>query len=182
MDKKIIIGSRAFFQDMPEFTPKDTDTLVWVADPKGFTNYRQTSISGQHIIEWRAMPKDDLLAHAMRDKANGLEFGKFIVAEFAELVGLTIDDLKRLRDYYAEKIDANHRYQLVISEAYIDNGAFTLTDDQRETAYQAYLNERKSQAADEERDAQILAEQETEQQQRIEQEQEQDADDILKYK
>lgn len=159
MDKQIIIGSRAFFEDMPEFAPKDTDTLVWVSDPKGFTHYRQTAISGQHIIEWRAMPKDELLAYAMREKADGLEFGKFIVPEFADLVELTIDDLKRLRDHYADRIDANHCYQLVICDAYLDNGAFTLTDEQRETAYQAYLNERKSQAADEERDAQILAEQ-----------------------
>lgn len=162
MKKTIIIGSRAFFDGMPEFAPKDTDTLVWVSDPKGFTNYRQTAISGQHIIEWRAMPKDELLAYAMREKADGLEFGKFIVPEFADLVELTIDDLKRLRDHYADRIDANHRYQLVICDAYLDNGAFALTDEQRETAYQAYLKERKSQAADEERDAQIIAEQEAE--------------------
>lgn len=143
MDKKIIIGSRAFFEGMPEFTPKDTDTLVWVADPKGFTNYRQTSISGQHIIEWRAMPKDELLAYSMRDKANGLEFGKFLVTEFAELVELTIDDLKRLRAYYAEKIDDKHRYQLAICDAYIANNAFTLTDEQREEAYAIYTQARK---------------------------------------
>lgn len=153
MDKQMMIGSRAFFDGMPEFAPKDTDTFVWVADPKGFTHYRQTAISGQHIIEWRAMPKDELLKYSMRDKANGLEFGKFIVPEFADLVGLTIDDLKRLRDHYADRIDANHRYQLVICEAYLDNGAFTLTDEQRETAYQAYRNERKSQAAGEEQAA-----------------------------
>ena len=143
MDKKIIIGSRAFFEDMPEFTPKDTDTLVWVADPKGFTHYRQTSISGQHIIEWRAMPKSELLAYSMRDKANGLEFGKFIVPEFVELVGLTIDDLARLRAYYIEKIDDEHRYQLAICDAYIANNAFTLTDEQREKAYAIYSQARK---------------------------------------
>lgn len=143
MDRHIIIGSRAFFEGMPEFTSKDTNTLVWVADPKGFTNYRQTSISGQHIIEWRAMPKDDLLAHAMRDKANGLEFGKFIVTEFTELIGLTIDDLKRLRDYYVKKIDDKQRYQLSICDAYIANNAFTLTDEQREEAYAIYLQARK---------------------------------------
>lgn len=162
MEKQIIIGSRAFFEDMPDFAPKDTDTLVWVADPKGFTHYRQTAISGQHIIEWRAMPKDELLAHAMREKADGLEFGKFIVPEFADLVELTIDDLKRLRDHYADRIDANHRYQLVICEAYIANNAFMLTDEQREKTYAIYSQARKDdRKAQEERDAQILAEQET---------------------
>lgn len=143
MEKQIIIGSRAFFEGMPEFTPKDTDTLVWVADPKGFTNYRQTSISGQHIIEWRAMPKSELLAYSMREKANGLEFGKFIVTEFAELIGLTIDDLKQLRDYYVKKIDDKQRYQLAICDAYIANNAFTLTDEQREKAYAIYSQARK---------------------------------------
>ena len=143
MDKQIIIGSRAFFEGMPEFTPKDTDTLVWVSDPKGFTHYRQTAISGQHIIEWRAMPKSELLAYSMRDKANGLEFGKFIVTDFAELIGLTIDDLKRLRDYYVKKIDDKYQYQLAICDAYIANNAFTLTDEQREKAYAIYTQARK---------------------------------------
>lgn len=163
MDRQIIIGSRAFFEGMPEFTSKDTNTLVWSSDPKGFTNYRQTSISGQCIVEYRAMTKDEIIKFALRDKANGLEFGKFIVTEFAELIGLTIDDLKQLRDYYVKKIDDKQRYQLAICDAYIANNAFTLTDEQREEAYAIYSQARKDdRKAQEERDAQILAEQEAE--------------------
>lgn len=143
MDRNIIIGSRAFFEDMPDFAPKDTDTLVWVADPKGFTHYRQTSISGQCTVEYRAMTKDEIINFALRDKANGLEFGKFIVNDFAELIGLTIDDLKRLRDYYVKKIDDKLNYQLAICDAYIANNAFTLTDAQREEAYAIYVQARK---------------------------------------
>ena len=143
MDRHIIIGSRAFFEGMSEFTSKDTNTLVWSSDPKGFTNYKQTSISGQCIVEYRAMTKDEIIKFALRDKANGLEFGKFIVTEFAELIGLTIDDLKRLRDYYVKKIDDKQRYQLAICDAYIANNAFTLTDEQREEAYAIYSQARK---------------------------------------
>ena len=143
MDRHIIIGSRAFFEGMSEFTSKDTNTLVWSSDPKRFTNYRQSSISSKCTVEYRAMTKDEIIKFAMRDKANGLEFGKFIVTEFAELIGLTIDDLKRLRAYYAEKIDDKQRYQLAICDAYIANNAFTLTDEQREKSYAIYSQARK---------------------------------------
>ena len=144
MDKQIIVGSKAFFEGMPDFNPKDTDTLVWVTEPNGFHYYRQTTISGHYTIEWRAMSKDELIAHAMRDKAIGLEFGKFLVPEFIDLIGLTLEDLKQLRSHFADRIDAKHRYQLAICEAYLQNGAFTLTDEQRETAFQAYQDERKT--------------------------------------
>ena len=144
MDKRIIVGSRAFFEGMPDFAPKDTDVLVWVEKPNGFKDYRQTHVSGRCTIEWRAMSKAELLQHAKRETACGLEFGKFLVPVFAELVGLTIADLKELRNAFRGKIDAKHEYQLLIYSAYEDNDAFTMTDEQIEKAYALYKDARET--------------------------------------
>lgn len=143
MEKKITIGSRAFFNGMPDFRPKDTDTLVLTDNPKGFTNYRQSSMSGRCVMEWVVKPKADFIAYALREKAGGLEFGKFIVPEVIEELGLTLDDLKTLYAHYKDRLDAQHDYQRIICKAYMDNGGFTLTDAQREEAYKSYQEARK---------------------------------------
>lgn len=146
MKKRIQVGSKAFFEGMPDFQPKDTDVLIWDDEPKGYKDYRQTSMSGRCTIEWRAMSKEELLEHAKREKASGLEFGKFLVPDFAELVGLTIADLKALRNAFRGKIDAKHEYQLLIYSAYEDNNAFTMTEEQRAKAYQLYRDARNTDA------------------------------------
>lgn len=138
-----MIGSRAFFNGMPDFRPKDTDTLVLTDTPKGYTNYRQSSMSGRCVMEWAAKPKSDFIAYALREKASGLEFGKFIVPEVIEELGLTLEDLKVLYDHYEGMIDAKHEYQKIICKAYLTNGCFTLTDEQRAEAYKSYQESRK---------------------------------------
>ncbi len=142
MEKRITIGSRAFFEGMPDFQSKDIDTLILTDTPKGFTNYRQSSMSGRCTIEWAAKPKEDFIAYALREKACGLEFGKFLVPEFATELGLTIEDITTLYDFYKSKIDQRHSYQHDIYNAYVKNNAFTLTDEQRLVAYEAYKVER----------------------------------------
>ena len=142
MERRFTIGSRAFFEGMPDFQSKDRDILVYTDTPNGFTNYRQSSMSGRCTIEWAAKPKADFIEYALRDKAEGLEFGKFLVPEFAEELGLTIDDLKRLYTHFEGRIDKKHGYQRAIYDAYVENGAFTLTDEQRTRAYEAYKAER----------------------------------------
>ena len=143
MEKQILVGSKAFFEGKDNFTPKDTDTLVWTSEPKGFKNYRQTTISGRCTIEYREMSKDELLEFAMRDKANGLEFGKFLVPEFIQLIDMTIDDLKRLYAFYESRIDDVHEYQKIIYKSYIENNDFTLTPEQIDKAFESYLDKRK---------------------------------------
>lgn len=142
MEKRIIIGSRAFFEGMPDFQSKDIDILILTDTPKGFTNYRQSSMSGRCTIEWAAKPKEDFIAYALREKACGLEFGKFLVPEFATELGLTIEDLSTLYAHFKGRIDTKHRYQHLIYQAHVANNDFTLTDEQRSVAYEAYKVER----------------------------------------
>lgn len=142
MEKRITVGSKAFFGGMPDFQNKHEDILILSDTPNGFVNYRQSYVSERYKIEWAAKPKAEFLAYAMREKANGLEFGKFIVPDFAAEIGLTIDELKTLYGFYENRIDETHKYQKVIYQAYVDNNAFTLTEEQRSAAYEAYKEAR----------------------------------------
>ena len=71
------------------------------------------------------------------------KLGKFLVPEFARELGMDINDLERLRPL-AEKLDEKHLYENVIYDAYIENGCWGLTDEQRIEAYRIY-NECKEQ-------------------------------------
>lgn len=142
MEKRIIIGSRAFFDGMPDFQSKDTDVLLWTDEPKGYKHYKQTSMSGRCTMEWAKKPKDEFLSFALRERACGLEFGKFLVAEFASELGLTISNLTMLYEHFKGRIDEKHKYQHEVYKAYVENNGIYLTDKQREQAYKVYKAER----------------------------------------
>ena len=63
--------------------------------------------------------------------------GKFLVPEFCAEIGFTIEDLPRLEPLLA-KLDEKHKYEEIIYNAYIENNAFVLTDEQRAAAYESY--------------------------------------------
>ena len=75
------------------------------------------------------------------ESGNGLLFGNFLVPAFAKEIGLTIDELKKLQPL-AAALDSKHHYQTIIFNYYLENGAFSLTDEQRAEAYDAYLSAR----------------------------------------
>ena len=67
--------------------------------------------------------------------------GKFLIPEFCEEIGMTIEDLPKLRPLI-EKLDDGHKYEEIIFNSYIENGAFILTDEQRLKAYNSYKESR----------------------------------------
>lgn len=141
MQKKFLTGSRAFFSCMADFRPKDTDLLVLDDAPKGYQYYRQTSIPGKCLFEWRDMGADALIEYALQHPIPQMQVGKFLVPDFAKHIGLTLEQLTRLRPLI-DALDAKHRYEEIIYNSYLVNGDFTLTDDQREAAYQCYKDAR----------------------------------------
>lgn len=143
MEKRFIVGSRAFFSPIEGFQSKDTDTLVWTDENTDFKHYKQSSMSGRCEFLWAVKTKKELLAFAQREQASGLEFGKFLVTDFANEIGLTIEDLKAFADAYLPKLDARHKYQEIIYNSYIANNGFYLTDKQREDAYEEYNKDKK---------------------------------------
>lgn len=136
MRKQFLVGSAYFFKDDKSFKPKDRDYVVLVDNPKGFENVRQT-INGSHcLFEWRKMPASEFIDYALR-KGPAMQVGKFLVPEFANEIGLTINDLQRLSPLVV-RLDGKHEYERLIFNYYIQNGKFELTTEQLAAVRAAY--------------------------------------------
>lgn len=148
MDKRFIVGSKVFFGELII----SEDILIIEDNPQGYKHYTQCAENGNVIYKWARKTKEDFLDYAKRERAYALEFGKFLVPEFAEELGLTIADLADLYEFYKGKIDEKHAYQKTITEAYITNGVFSLTDEQRNEAYKVYKEAREGKGVTDEAD------------------------------
>lgn len=136
------VGSRAFFDGMPGFSPSDTDIVEFEDEPKLYKNVMQFRANGKNkcVFKWRRMPPDEFVEYTLNSKLP-MEIGKFLVPDVAGYVGITIDHLKRLAPV-VDRLDEKHRYEKVIYDAYIENGSFYLTDEQRNKAYHEYARTR----------------------------------------
>lgn len=136
MSKKILVGSSVFFNEIEGFQPKDRDHVILVEKPVGYDFVRQTTSSKSCIFEWRKMTPEQFVEYSLR-KGPAMQIGKFLVPEFVQEIGFTIEHLKKLKPL-AERLDERHKYEKVIYDAYIENGAFELTEEQRSKAYEQY--------------------------------------------
>ena len=134
-------GSRAFFCGMEGFQPKDTDQIVLVDNPRGFRLVRQTTSGSRCTFEVLSGHKQEHIAHALT-KAPAMTVVRFLTPAYAEHIGLTIAELETLRPLLA-RLDKKHQYAAVIFDAYVSNGTFTLTDEQRKEAFAVYQSARK---------------------------------------
>lgn len=135
-DRKFKIGSRAFFEGMAGFNPTDDDTLILQDKPNGYNTVCQIHTDTGCIYYWKRMTAQEYIDYALK-KGPAMQLGKFLVPEFAKEIGLTVDGLPNLRPI-ATNLDDKHKYESIILEAYINNGAFTLTDEQRAAAFKSY--------------------------------------------
>ena len=137
--KKYYTGSLAFFEGMDGFNPSDIDH---VAFEKVGTELCHRRIGNQSDFIWdEGLSKEDIIKFITEKMKHNAALCVVLVPEVAEKLGVTIDDLKNLKDEFA-KIDAKHQYLDVIREAYIANDSFTLTDTQRLAAFEEYKRER----------------------------------------
>lgn len=141
MDNEILIGSRAFFSGIKGFRPSDTDMLYLEDNPKDYNYVKQIRISGNCEYYWKNMPKENFISYAL-SKGPAMQLGKFLVPAFVEVIGFTIEDLKKLQPL-ADNLDDKHKYEKVIYDSYIENGEFKLTDEQLQKAYLEYKNNKR---------------------------------------
>lgn len=137
MSNSFVIGSRAFFEGMEGYQPHDSDELV--ISPGMKRNVVNIRKDGRDIFFFRDMTKEEFIGDAL--DSHPLRAGKFLVPAFAEYLGLTIGDLKRLKGQFAE-LDDRHRYQQVVFDSYVENGGFRLTEAQRKKSFETYLKYR----------------------------------------
>ena len=137
--KDILVGSSYFFQGKENFKSKDKDYVTLVDNPCEFKYVRQTS-SSYCLFEWKRMTADEFVTYAL-SKGPAMQLGKFLVKEFVEEIGFTINHLKQLQPL-VDNLDKKHLYEKVIYNAYIENNKFELTEDQLNVAYTSYLEAR----------------------------------------
>ena len=136
------MGSIVFFENMENFTPADYDELCIVNQlpPCVKQNSIRFKIKGKDVFFYNNLNKQEFINDTLSTNLP-MKIGKFLVPEFANYIKLTIDDLKTLKPVI-DKIDKKHAYEKVIYDAYIENNAFELTDEQRLNAYNEYKKER----------------------------------------
>ena len=134
---KFLVGSRAFFEGMEGFEPHDYDWL-YVMDSFGSLKKSRLIMhaDGADKILIPKMTKTQYIKDCI-DSDFGMSVGKMFVPEFAKYIKLTPKDLKKL-EAYMDKLDDSHSYYKIIYDAYIDNNDFTLTDEQRQAAFEQY--------------------------------------------
>lgn len=139
---KFQIGSSYFFGKYDDYHSKDYDDLC-IMDTFNFPGKRMMNmkIKGKDVFMFRDMDKQGFIDD-LKETNVYMKAGKFLIPEFNEYIGFTIDDLKSIMEYF-EQIDYPHKYEKVIADAYIENNSFTLTDEQRQKAYDVYKHARK---------------------------------------
>ena len=90
------------------------------------TNVLNMKKDKKDVFFYRNMDKNEFIEDTLRSNVP-MRAGKFLIKEFSEHLGMTIDDLKKLGPMF-EKMDDKHTYEKVIYKYYLKNGNFQLTD------------------------------------------------------
>ena len=130
------IGSSYFFDGYDDFISKDYDDLCIMDEFVFPGRVMNMKVKGRDVFMFRDMDKQGFLDDVSESEVY-MKVGKFLIPEFNEYIGFTIEDLKSIMGFF-DKLDEKHTYEKVIAESYIKNGGFFLTDDQRASAYGEY--------------------------------------------
>ena len=140
---KFNIGSRYFFNKINNFESKDNDILIlmdnWTLTKTNVLNLKDKQ--GNDIFFYKNMNKEDFINDTIKSNVP-MKCGKFLIKEFNEYIGFTIDDLKKL-DFIFKKMDSKHIYEKYIYEYFIHNNCFELTNEQLKKCFEIYKNNKK---------------------------------------
>lgn len=138
--KQFQMGSTYFFSNYEDFSSKDYDEIC-IMDTFPFKNdIMNMKLDHSDVFLCRDMPKEGFINDLITSGVN-MKAGKFLIPEFCEYINFTIDDLKSIFPIF-ENMDEKHTYERIIAQSYIDNNSFTLTESQRDAAYQEYKKTR----------------------------------------
>lgn len=136
----MIVGSNAFFKNIKGFTSKDVDILELIDKPIGFKTFRQIKFPNKCVFQWKRMSPQEFINETIKNNVP-MEIGKFLVPEFNNEIGFTIEHLRQL-ELLANNLDDKHLYEKIIYNSYIENNSFILTYAQLQKAYEEYLKYR----------------------------------------
>lgn len=137
---EILVGSNAFFKDMPDFRSKDRDYLILVDEPTDFKVRKEVNLRGVDRFYYKRCTVREMVDYVL-EKGDALLVGKFLVPDVAMELNVTVEDILPLEPLLG-KLDEEHQYQRIIFDAIRENDSFDLTDEQRNAAYECYKNSR----------------------------------------
>ena len=132
------IGSRYFFENFDDYVLKDKDILVimdnWKLTRTNVLNLKDKN--GNDVFFYKDMNKDEFIKDTL-ESGVPMRCGKFLIKEFNEYIGFTIDDLKKLDEMF-QKMDEKHIYEKYIYECFIKNDKFELNSEQLAKSFDIY--------------------------------------------
>lgn len=138
--KEFKIGSSIFFGSYSDYIQKDIDILAITDLPLFGKSMMNMKLKDKDIFFMCIEENSVMLDNTLESGVN-MRAGKFLSPEFAEYIGLTIEELKKLKPMF-DDIDEKHMYEKVIFDSYIKNNGFFLTNEQRLMAYEEYKRKR----------------------------------------
>ena len=138
--KEFKIGSSIFFDSYSDYTQKDIDILA-ITDLPLFGKPMMNMKLKDKDIFFMCIEDNSVMLDKTLESGVNMRAGKFLSPEFAEYIGLTIEELKKLKPMF-DDIDEKHMYEKVIFDSYIKNNGFFLTNEQRLMAYEEYKRKR----------------------------------------
>ena len=139
-----LMGSTYFFNMYPDFKSKDTDWWELVdelPDYKYMCRIASVSVPKREYFSFKRLSNKEDHIKAALDSKLSMVVGKFLVAEFCDEIGFTIEDLPKLKPLI-DNLDEAHKYEEIIYNSYLENNSFSLTQEQRDLAYKSYKESR----------------------------------------
>ena len=128
---------------MKDYITKDKDILVimdeWKLKKTNVLNLKDKN--GNDVFFFKNMTKEEFIKDTLESNVP-MRCGKFLIKEFSEYIGLTIQDLKKLESMF-NNMDDKHQYEKQIYDYFILNNKFELTEEQLNYCYDVYKKERK---------------------------------------
>lgn len=134
-----IMGSRYFFKQYSDYHSHDID-MIELQDNCDYDRMIIIRGQGKDMFFFKRKPKNELIKDALKSELP-MVVGKFLIPEFNEEIGFTIEDLPKVKELI-DKLDDKHKYEEIIYNSYIKNNAFVLTEEQRLEAYKSYKRSR----------------------------------------
>lgn len=135
---KIPIGSQVFFSCYDDYVSHDVDYVIFESNPSLFKLFMIARGKGIDCFHYKMMSKEEFIKIEL-EHCNSLHMvaGKFLIPELLNYFNISLEEIKQF-EYYFKNMDDKHKYEEIIYNAYITNNSFTLTDEQRLSAYMEY--------------------------------------------
>jgi hypothetical protein len=115
---KILVGSQYFFSCYEDFSSKDIDEVEIIETDKFIT--RQLSGKGKCLFQLKKQASaKDYIDYAVKSRI-AMVVGKFLVPEFAQVIGMEFEQLELLRPLI-DRLDEKHKYEEIIYNSYLEN-------------------------------------------------------------